>query len=199
VAFEAMPNGTILMSLDAAQNVPGLGKVMPQDIIRFVPTSLGANTAGSFLWYLDGSDVGLTTAGEKIDAIVMQAGVVNPLIISLSGAGSAPRQGGGSLAVADEDLIVFIGSEYGANTAGAWRMKLDGSTVPGMAAEDLVAAARIERYPERLSRMLWGFDNSFVVNGTAGGPKDVLYGDDGLAVRSLTTKPIDAIAVGPAR
>uniref|UniRef100_UPI0035AD9C54 hypothetical protein n=1 Tax=Promineifilum sp. TaxID=2664178 RepID=UPI0035AD9C54 len=198
-AFDLMPNGSILMSLDAAQNVPGLGQVTPQDIIRFAPTSLGANTAGSFLWFLDGSDVGLTTAGEKIDAIIIRVDVQQPLLISLSGAGSAPRQSGGNLTIADEDLINFVGVTYGANSAGAWRMNTDGSTVPGMAGEDLFAAEWLARVPARLSRQLFGFDSAFVINGVKGTPRDVLYADDGLAVKNLTTKPIDAIAIGPAR
>ncbi|MCG8531542.1 MAG: hypothetical protein MI749_12870, partial [Desulfovibrionales bacterium] len=35
----------------------------------FIPTSLGADTAGTFEWYLDGSDVGLSGAKEDIDTI----------------------------------------------------------------------------------------------------------------------------------
>ena len=100
-AIERLDDGSILMSLAAAQNAPGLGKVMPQDIIKFIPTSLGDYTAGSFEWYLDGSDVGLTTAGENIDAIHMKPfdPDANPLTISVTGSGAAPRQSGGTLVV----------------------------------------------------------------------------------------------------
>ena len=68
-AASFQPDGSILMSFDTAITLTGLGTVDDSDIVRFVPTSTGATTAGSFAWYFDGSDVGLTTDGEDIDAI----------------------------------------------------------------------------------------------------------------------------------
>ena len=41
----------------------------PQDVLRFDATSLGANTAGMFSMYLDGSDVGLDASADSIDAL----------------------------------------------------------------------------------------------------------------------------------
>lgn len=198
-AFERMPNGSILMSLAAAQNVPGLGAVSPQDIIRFSPTALGDTTAGTFQWFLDGSDVGLSTAGEKIDAISMQRDINNPLRISTTGSGSAPRQSGGALKFADEDVINFVGTAYGANSAGAWRVYLDGSTVPGMAAEDVSGMTRVELYPARDSQTLLSFDSAFTIGGTKGNTFDVLREAWWLpAVQRLTDKKIDGLSVGPA-
>lgn len=205
VALEAMPNGTLLLSLGAAQTVPGLGKVMPQDIIHFVPTSLGANTAGAFQWYLDGSDVGLTMAGEKIDAITLYYSDYTDepvLIISTSGSASVPRTSGGALKVADEDLIVFDAVQFGQNSQGTWHMEWNGSNVPGVASENLNAVDLIERQSHRPSRWLMTMKDSFVINGIKGGPLDVLFGWDSgpssLAVQALTNKPIDALADGPA-
>ena len=199
-AIERLSDGSILMSLLKAQTVPGLGKVTPQDIIRFVPTALGNTTAGTFEWYLDGSDVGLTTAGEKIDAINWRADVEQPLSISLSGAGSLPRQSGGNLAVADEDVINFVATQYGATSAGQWRMGFDGSERPGLAAEDVNALVRIALEPARLSFELMALNSPFNLGGQTGGPLDVLglEADNGPAPFRLTDKPIDALAVGPA-
>lgn len=203
-AFERLSNGSILMSLAAAQTVPGLGKVMPQDIIQFLPTSLGDNTAGTFQWYLDGSDVGLTTSGEKIDAILMFRDIENPLRISTAGAGSAPKYNGGTLKWADEDIINFVGAAYGANSAGAWRMHLNGSDVPGLAAEDVNAATRVELYPQHESYLLLSMATNFVINGNAGTPLDVVIGGTWqsatwqTAVQRLTDKKIDGLAIGPA-
>ncbi len=200
VAFERLPNGSLLLSLGAPQTVPGLGKVTPWDIIRFVPTSLGANTAGAFEWYLDGSDVGLTTSGEKIDAISWQPAVEQPLTISLSGAGSLPRQSGGNLTVADEDVINFVATQYGATSAGKWRMNFDGSTRPGLGAEDVNALVRVNLFPAWLSFELMALTSAFNLDGQTGGPLDVLglEADSGPAPFRLTNKPIDAVAVGPA-
>jgi hypothetical protein len=200
-AFEVMPNGSILMSLDAGQNVTGLGWVAPQDIIRFVPTSLGETTAGTFQWFLDGSDVGLTTNDEKIDAIYMQPGQwkPDPLRISTFGAGSAPRQSGGALNFADEDLINFVGTQYGQTSAGKWRMDFDGSTIPGMAAEDLNAMARVELIYNP-SPDLMVMRDAYTISGVQGDPFDVLTQIPAwrLAITNLTNKAIDAIAIGPA-
>ncbi len=199
VAFERLTDGSILMSLAAAQNVPGLGKVMPHDIIQFLPTSLGDTTAGTFQWFLDGSDVGLTTSGEKIDAILMFRDIDNPLRISTSGAGSAPKHNGGTLKWADEDIINFVGAAYGANSAGNWRMHLNGSDVPGLAAEDINAATRVELYPQHESYLLLNMATNFVIDGQAGTPLDVIIGEAWLtAVQQLTDKKIDGLAIGPA-
>jgi hypothetical protein len=200
VAIERLDDGSILMSLGAAQTVPGIGRVMPQDIIRFYPSSLGDTTAGSFELYLDGSDVGLTTTAEKIDAIQFQPwdDDPNPLVISLSGSGSVPRQSGGTLAVRDEDLINFVGTAYGVNTVGAWRMNLDGSTVPGMAAEDINAAEVLELHPVRLSHQLLTFTDGFKVTGVTGGNRSLLDLEWGLAVKNLANKKVDAITIGVA-
>lgn len=197
VAFERLPNGSILMSLAGPQTVPGLGKVMPQDIIRFVPTSLGDATAGTFQWFLDGSDVGLTTAGEKIDAIYYQTGIANPLRISTRGAGAAPRTSGGMLKFADEDTINLVNGVFGANSAGTWRMGLDGSTVPGLKGEDVSSLTLVQTYPERDSQLLIGLDSAFTVSGTKGTPYDVLQeGTWQLAVTHLTDKKIDGLGIG---
>ncbi len=196
-AIEVMPNGSILMSLAAAQNVPGLGEVQPQDIIRFIPTSLGDNTAGTFEWFLDGSDVGLTTSGERIDAIYMQRDIENPLRISTTGSGSVPRTSGGTLKFADEDILNLVGGIFGANSAGTWRMSLDGSTVPGLAKEDISNLARVETYPAHDSTLLTGLDSAFKVNNVSGTPFDVMDGDLWQPVIvGFTPQKIDAMAVG---
>lgn len=122
-AFEVQADGTLLLSLDAAANVAGLGTVADADIVRFIPTSLGANTTGSFEWYFDGSDVGLSSSSEDIDAIGLT--VDGKLTISTLGSPSVPGLSG----LADEDLMVFTATSLGANTAGTWGYFFDGSDV----------------------------------------------------------------------
>lgn len=197
-AIDVLDDGSILMSLQAAQNVPGLGKVQPQDIIRFTPTSLGDTTAGSFAWFLDGSDVGLTTAGESIDAIDMQEWFDTPLRISLVGGGSVPRRAGGMLKVADEDVINFVQTQFGANSAGLWRNSLDGSRFTGMAAEDVNALGEIAVWPPRLSVDLLVMGSAFNIGGVRGGPKDLFVLGDGLWQAGFADKAIDALTIGAA-
>jgi hypothetical protein len=50
---------------------PSGANVDDSDIVCFVPSSLGATTAGAFVFHFDGSDVGLTTDDEDVDAIAL--------------------------------------------------------------------------------------------------------------------------------
>lgn len=121
-AFDILPDGSLLLSITGAASVGALGTVADADIIRFVPTSLGTTTAGTFSLYFDGSDVGLTTSGEDIDAIdVLSDGRV---VVSTVGSVSVT----GAPAV-DEDLLIFTPTSLGANTSGTWALYFDGSDV----------------------------------------------------------------------
>lgn len=167
-AFARLANGDLLLVLKANQSLPGVGTVTPWDIVRFTPTSLGANTAGTFNWYLDGSDVALTTSGEKLDALDVLAG--GRVLISTTGTLSVPKAGGGTLKTVDEDLAALTPTSLGATTAGTWALYFDGSTVTGLAAEDLVGAHVDETTGDIYVAIL----GSFSVGGVSGNGKDVL-------------------------
>lgn len=122
-AFSLLTDGTILLSLNSTTYaVPGLGTVENRDIIRFLPTTLGTNTSGSFVWYFDGSDVGLANGGENIDVIAFAPD--GRLLISTTGNFSVPGVSGG-----DEDIIAFTASQWGSTTAGTFAFYFDGSDV----------------------------------------------------------------------
>lgn len=121
-AFALMPDGSILLSLDAAVTVSGSGTVDDSDIIRFTPTSLGTTTAGSFSWYFDGSDVDLTTNNEDIDAFDFAPD--GRLVISTLGSFSMTGASGN-----DEDLAAFSATALGSTTSGTWSFYFDGSDV----------------------------------------------------------------------
>ncbi len=122
-------DGSILMSFDSATfSVPGLTggpsgtTVENHDIVLFTPTSTGANTAGSFSFYFDGSDVGLTTTAESLDGLfefpdgtLALSTTGNPGVTGLTG-------------LADEDILRFAGT-FGAATSGTWSLYFDGSDV----------------------------------------------------------------------
>ena len=75
------------------------------DIVRFVPTSFGSSTAGSFAFFFDGSDVGLTNDNEDVDAIALMSN--GRLLVSTLGSASASGANG-----QDTDLLVFIESRF---------------------------------------------------------------------------------------
>jgi hypothetical protein len=120
--FDLQTDGSLLLSFDSAVTVTGLGSVADADILRFTPTSTGSTTAGTFQWYFDGSDVGLSTNNEDIDAVGFAPD--GRLVISTLGAFSVTGVSG-----EDEDLLVFTATSLGSATAGTWALYFDGSDV----------------------------------------------------------------------
>ena len=134
-AFSFVGND-ILLGFSANQAIPGLGTFAAHDLVRFTPTALGYNTtAGTFAWYFDGSDVGLSTAAEKLDALWIDA--KGRLYISTTGTAKLPGAGGAVITAQDEDLLRFTPSSTGATTAGTWALYWNPTSVTGMSAEDI--------------------------------------------------------------
>lgn len=134
--FTFDPMGCILMSFNGAIKVPGVGRVKMQDVVRFCPTTLGDNTSGTFTWFLDGSDVGLSTSGEIIDALDLLPD--GRLVLSTKGTHKVPQTGGGNVEGGKNDVLVFNYTSYGENTAGTFQLMLSGSDIPGMKKENII-------------------------------------------------------------
>ena len=165
-----LADGSILLSFTTPANIPGMtggpsGTALDDaDIVRFVPTSLGATTAGAFVFYFDGSDVGLSSNNENVDAIALAPN--GDLLISTSGSVSAGRVNGG-----DADLLRFSATSLGANTAGTFTLYFDGSDV-GLADggdEDVDGAGAGPNGTLLLSTL-----GAFAVPGVSGADEDVL-------------------------
>jgi len=134
----------IILGFSVAQVVPGLGgtTVPPQDLVRFTPTSIGYNnTAGIFAWFFDGSDVGLTTSGEIVDALWIDT--TGRLYISTTGSGVVPANStnpsGVKVKFQDEDVLRFTPAtgSTGTNTTGTWELYWNPTSITGMSAEDI--------------------------------------------------------------
>jgi hypothetical protein len=119
-AFAVVDEETILISFNNPATI--CGDVDDSDIVRFRAVSLGDDTAGIFTLFFDGSDVGLNTNGEDIDAIELLAD--GRLLISTSGAFSAPGLSGQAR---DEDALIFTPTSLGSETSGSWDIYFDGS------------------------------------------------------------------------
>ncbi len=115
-AFYIMEDGSLLLSLDAAFTLPGVGDVDDSDIVQFTPTSLGIVTAGTFTLFFDGSAFELDTDGEDIDAIDFSP--LGRLVVSTFDVATV-----GALSANDEDLITFD------SATSTWGMYFDGSDV----------------------------------------------------------------------
>ena len=126
-AFAFLPDGSIVLSTAGSFSVPSAGGTAisgnGEDLLRFVPTTLGATTAGGWSMYFDGSDVGLSGTAENVDAIAVLTD--GRLLFSTSDAFAVS----GGVSGQDEDLISFTPTTLGAITAGTWSMYFDGSDV----------------------------------------------------------------------
>jgi IPT/TIG domain-containing protein len=160
-AFTMIDANSLLLSFEAAGTVPGVGLVDDSDLVRFDSTSMSANTAGSFSRYFDGSDVGLTTNAEDVDAVELRNG---RLLVSTEGETTVP----GGIESRDEDLIAFRPASLGASTAGSWRRYFDGSDVAlAGASEDVDGVAMVGR------TMYLSTRGAFAVPGRSGQNKDI--------------------------
>jgi len=161
IGFTVVNQNIFLLSFDAAATLSGIA-FTPNDIAQFNATSMGATTAGTFSMYLDGSDIGLDTTAENIDAIsVLQDGRI---LISTGGNPSVPGVTGN-----DEDIMAFTPTTLGDNTSGTWAMYFDGSDV-GLAdssSEDVNALDVVN------GNLYLSTTGNFTVNGTLGTNNDV--------------------------
>ncbi len=136
-AAARLDDGSWALSFTTAGTVPGVtGTVDDSDLVRFVPTSLGDTTAGTFSMWFDASDLSLNTDSEDIDAVDVQAD--GSIVFSTSGSFLAAS----GLTGRDVDLVLFEPTSLGSNTAGTLSILFDGRDVElNVAAEDVDALA----------------------------------------------------------
>jgi len=161
-AFAIVSPSEILMSFTEAGSIGTLGTVDDSDIVKFTATSLGITTAGTFSLYFDGSDIGLTTSFEDVDAIELVGGNIH-----LSTTDSFGVNG---LSGADEDVFVCNNPTTGSATAcGSLSLYFDGSDVSltsdGEDVDGLAVAANGNIYLSTIS--------SFSINGLSGANEDI--------------------------
>jgi len=170
-AFAFLPDGSIVMSFNSSSfSIPGLTggpegtTVREQDLVRFIPATLGASTSGSWEFYFDGSDVGLTTSGEDIDAVHVGAG--GEIYISTIG---NPGVSGWS-GLRDEDVLIFNPTSLGAATAGTWDLLYDMSDVGyGSSGEDTGAITF-----DANGDLMLATAGNFSVTGATGSDEDIV-------------------------
>lgn len=136
------------MAFAATTAVPGLGRVTANDVVHY---------DGDAFWLLfDGSDVGLSQAGERIDGLDARRGAESPvgancaayLLISTVGNGSVPGANGRPLRFEAADVLGFCQLEEGATTRGVWHLAVDASAegMPAGAATSLASMTNGDIY-----------------------------------------------------
>ena len=168
--FARLATGELLLSFDVPLNIPGLiggpggaTLVDDSDIVMFTPTTLGANTTGTFTFYFDGSDVGLAADNEDVDSIAIAPD--GRLILSTLAAVIAPGVNG-----AAHDLFVFNATSLGGVTAGTFEMYVKGSSVGlSVSTENIVGSTVLAN-----GDLLLTTSGAFAVTGLTGTNKDVM-------------------------
>jgi hypothetical protein len=116
-----LSDGALVISTVGSPGVTGLSSLKDEDIIRFDASALGASTSGSWSYYIDGSDVGLSADKyHDVDAL----SVLTQGIISLSTLGNYNV---GSIAGGDEDVLDLNVTSFGSSTSGSFSLLFDGS------------------------------------------------------------------------
>jgi len=165
--FHVNADGSILFALNNTATIVGVGTVEAQDIVKFIPSATGITTGGTFELYFDGSDVGLSTTNEKLNAVAIAPD--GRIIVSTAGSFSVPRSGTTSLSGDGKDLIAFSPTSLGANTAGTWSMYFDGSDVLLDNATEAVDAVWIDNAGKLYLSTQGNYDLSSAANGSLTG------------------------------
>ncbi len=121
-AFAIRADGSLLFSTVGHAHVTGV-TAAAEDLMLFRPTKLGSQTAGTWQFFFDGSDVGLSDS-ESLDGVSELPD--GRLIISTQRSAHVP---GVSDTVRPEDLLAFRPITTGIRTTGTWSQFLDGSDV----------------------------------------------------------------------
>ena len=111
--LQLLEDGSLLISTSGGPRVPGV-RGADEDILRFEPTSLGDQTAGTWSVYFDGSDVGLSNSGSE-DVVAFGLDADDNLHLSTLGSFSVPGLSG-----VDQDVSVFTPTSTGTTTAGSF-------------------------------------------------------------------------------
>lgn len=167
--FLLLNDGSILMTFDHSFSLSGVGTIDDSDIVQFTPTTTGPNTAGTFSLYFDGSDVGLSTSGEDIDAIGRAPD--GRLVFSTTSTFSASGVSG-----EDEDLLVFNDTSFGSSTSGSFDLYFDGSDVGLTSSGEDVGGTWIDSATGEVYLTTQG---SFSVTGASGDNSDIFICDPG--------------------
>jgi hypothetical protein len=168
-AFAFLGDGSILVSTTGSFSVPAAGggtiSGNREDLLRFVPSSLGETTAGQWSLYFDGSDVGLSSSSENVDALAVLSD--GRLLISTTGNFSVSGASG-----QDKDLLAFSPTSLGTNTAGSWSLYFDGSDV-GLSTNNEDINALYVRESAGNPTLFFSTLGSFSVTGVSGANEDV--------------------------
>lgn len=159
--------------------VNGVGTFPAHDLVQIDNFALGCVSPG-----FDGSDVGLSTRGERIDTAASNPDTNEssngPVLLGMTGRASVPF-GLGNMSFPKEDLVRFRPGSFGPNTFGNWEPFFDGSSY-GLGAANVIAADAAQAMNDRNGTWvdtLWlSLDRPVTLGGVAFAPGDIARCDD---------------------
>lgn len=123
--------GYLILSFAERTQLPGIFRfIEPEDLVTFRGQTWGNDTDGRFLFYFDGSDVGLDTTEENVDAIAFNPD--NKMVMSFAGAYSVVDSANNVITGTGSDVLIFEAEAWYGNTVGTWTPYLNG---PGLGLE----------------------------------------------------------------
>ena len=188
-AFGWLDADSLLFSLDSdGATFSGVaGTIDDSDVVRFDATSLGPTTSGAFSMYFDGSDVGLTTSGEDVDAFEILAN--GKVILSTDGSVSVS-----GVSASAEDLLAFTPTALGATTTGTYAMYFDGSDIGLSNSNENIDAAAVDA----AGRIYLSTTGNFAAGGVSGADEDVfVFNPTTLGATTSGTVSATRISTGP--
>jgi subtilisin-like proprotein convertase family protein len=188
-AFTFLRDGSIVMSFKGTasffQNwlTPGHGSgttvtgIAGEDLMRFIPSQVNGPTAGTWRWFVDGSDVWLSGTQENIDAVSVlysATGLSAPVTgVLISTTGNALAAG---VAGTNADVLKFTPTALGANTTGSYSLYFKGSNVgfDDNTNENIDGLAVNDEPGNPTPTMYFSTAGNFTVPGAQGTREDIL-------------------------
>ncbi len=194
-ALSVQADGSVVMSFNSGSfSLSGLTggpsgtTVEDSDLVLFTPSATGSNSSGSWSYYLDGSDIGLTTNGEDIDGVC----ILDDGTIMMTTLGTARGNGPTNR---DEDVMLFTPTSLGSATGGTWVTLFDGSDVgfSNSGGEDLNAISL-----DFDGTLLFSTQGTYSASGSSGADEDVsrFTGTFGSATSGAVQLILDMSALG---
>ena len=183
------PTGPIYLSFARSRfRIPDIpGWVYAQDVVKFTPT-LPVAVGGDYEFVFDGSDVGLTTLDERIDALSVWTPTVSTvpddcpagvLFISTMRNYRVPAAGGGSLTGPGGDILAFCATNLGADTAGFWYRAFSAAAA-GLSPRQAIRSISIHDFAQGPGPSDWWLEFSFIARtpftlGSFSGAANTIY------------------------
>jgi PKD repeat protein len=194
-ALSVLADGSVLVSFNSGSfSLSGLTggpsgtTVEDSDLVLFTPSATGSNSAGTWSFYLDGSDCALTTNGEDIDGVCY----LDDGTLLMSTLGTAR---GGGPTNRDEDVMLFTPTSIGSASGGSWTTFFDGSDVgfSNSGGEDLNAISL-----DYDGTLLFSTQGTYSGSGSSGADEDIsrFTGSFGSATSGFAELIFDMSALG---